>query len=149
AHVHTSLGFHLTSTPYTRDNPAALAHFRAAKMVLGQGVDGSSMGSLYTGLASALLYGVRVVEGLAASRKAMEIAERLRDPALWAIAARLHGAHTVGDGRLAEGLALIERAWVAADRLNDAVAAYWAAVGRGLVAARLLGDPRDARAWYE
>src|SRR5262249_4831453 len=48
-----------------------------------------------------------------------------------------------------EGLALLEGAWRAADGANDAVAAYWASVARGLVAARLLGDPRDARGWYE
>jgi DNA-binding CsgD family transcriptional regulator len=149
ARVHTSLGSYLTSTPYTRDIPTGLAHFRAAEALLARGPEGPSLDSFYTGLAVALHFGVHVREGLAASRRALAIAERLGDASLWAAAARVHGLHTAGSGRIAEGLALLERAWNAADRANVATVAFWAATSRGVVSARLLGDPRDAQRWYE
>jgi DNA-binding CsgD family transcriptional regulator/tetratricopeptide (TPR) repeat protein len=147
ARVHTHLAQHRSGSPHTRDIPRALAHYRAAEAVLGQGPEREAMSEFYRGLATAASFGVRIGEGLDASARAMAIAGRLGDAALRAGAARAHGVLLCFAGRLGEGWALLEDAWAAADRRNDAATAFALATNLGSVAVRFLGDPRAAEGW--
>jgi class 3 adenylate cyclase len=148
AQMHSRLGRDLSTFPDTLDIDRALEHFRAAEAVLGQGEERAPLAALYVGLATAAAWGVRTDEGLAASRRAMEMAERLGNEGLWAMGAALHGHHLWASGRCAEAFALVERAWETADRLNHWFAAFLAA-WVGSFWSNLLGDPRGAQAWVE
>jgi len=116
--------------------------------VLGAGPERPAQAYLYIGIATAALWSVRTEEGLAASRRAMEIAERIRSEHLWANAATLHGWHLSERGEVTGGLALLERAWEIADRLNHQVTAFLATWFRALRGAQWLG-PRDVFFWVE
>ncbi|MGH7896061.1 MAG: serine/threonine-protein kinase PknK, partial [Candidatus Binatia bacterium] len=148
AQMHSRLGFHLAFFLDNMDIGRALEHLRAAEPVLAAGPERPARGYLYIGFASAAVWGVRNEEGLVASRRAMEIAERLGDEALWANAATLHGYLLADSGQVRDGLAMLERAWQTADRLNHLVTAFLAAWFRG-VRASMRGDPRDAELWFE
>jgi len=146
--MHSRLGFHHAFFMDAMDIGRAREHLRAAEAVLGTGPERPAQAYLYIGIATAALWSVRTEEGLAASRRAMEIADRLRSEGLWANAATLHGWHLSERGQLAEGFALLERAWEIADRLNHQVTAFLAAWFRALRGSQWLG-PRDAVFWLE
>ncbi len=148
AQVHSRLGGHLSGRGGTVDLDRALEHYRAAEAVLSRGPERVPLGYLYTGMASAAFYAMRTEEGLAAGRRAVEIAERLGNEALWANAAPPHALHLFASGRLAEARALLERAWEVADQMNHAFAAPLAAEIRA-ICGYYLADPRDYRAWLE
>jgi len=125
----------------------AREHLRAAEAVLGKGPERPAQALLYIGIATAALWSICTEEGLTASRRAMEIAEKLGNQGLWANAATLHGWHVCETGRLTEGLALLERAWEIADPL-DHQAAFLAAWFRSARGGQFQG-PRDACFWIE
>jgi tetratricopeptide (TPR) repeat protein len=87
-------------------------------------------------------------DGLRSSARALGISERSGNEALWANAAVWHGQHLAFVGRLAEGLALQERAWAIADRLNHATLRFITTWVRGNWS-WFLGDPREALRWYQ
>jgi class 3 adenylate cyclase/tetratricopeptide (TPR) repeat protein len=149
AEVRVRLGRYLNSTPFTRDVARQLAYYRAAEAALRDGPETASLGHLYSGLASAAHIHLRLAEQLAASQRAMAIGERIGDAELHADAARIQGYALVGSGRVAEGLAVVEWTWQAADRAEAVVPAFWAAMAGGIISVRLLGDPADGVGWYE
>jgi class 3 adenylate cyclase len=148
AQMRSRLGFQHAFFIEAMDIERAREHFRAAEPVLGKGPDRPAQVYLYIGIAAAAVWGMRTEEGLVASRRALEIAERLGSEALWANAAIMHGFHLSESGELAEGLGLLERAWEIADRLNHPVSAFLAAWFRGARASQL-SDPRDAEWWQK
>jgi|GEM_PF-6258914 len=148
ARSHTRLVWQYASNRESLDLPRAREELRAAEEVFLQGPDSPAAGYFHIGRAGAALWELRTSEGLLASRKAMDIAEALGDEALWASAASMHGWHVAMSGRVDEGLALCERAWQIADRLNTFVWTFRAAWYRGTMA-YLIGDPGDARNWFQ
>jgi hypothetical protein len=148
AQMHSRLGFHHAFLLDSMDIERAMRHFTAAEPILGAGPDRPAQAYLYIGMAAAAVWGVRTEQGLAASRRAMEIAERMQSDALWANAAVMHGWHLFMSGRVAEGMALLERAWETADRLDQGVTAFLAAWFRGAMA-NMLDDYREAQKWFE
>src|SRR5439155_9769180 len=102
AQMHSRLGFHHAFFMDAMDIGRAREHLRAAEAVLGAGAERPGQAYLYIGIATAALWSVSTEEGLAASRRAMEIADRLRSEGLWANAATLHGWHLSERGQLAE-----------------------------------------------
>jgi class 3 adenylate cyclase len=148
AQMHSRLGFHLSFFLDNMDIARAREHLRAAEAILGAGPERPAQGYLYIGLACAALWSMRNEEGLVASRRAMEIAERLRNEALWANAATLHGYFLAENGQVRDGLGMLERAWQTADRLNHLVTGFLAAWFRG-ARASMRNDPRDAQVWFE
>ncbi|MBV9324103.1 MAG: AAA family ATPase [Chloroflexi bacterium] len=147
ARLHCLLGHALSSIPETWNIPGSMAHFRAAQSVLEQTPETGALGDLYAGLAQAAVWSVDILNGLAWSQAAMDIALRQSDDRLWARAAVVHGAHLCSSGRLAEGFALMERAWSVGDRINDPVSFFITFVGSAF--ASWLGDPRAAQVWCE
>jgi class 3 adenylate cyclase/tetratricopeptide (TPR) repeat protein len=147
AQMRSRIGFHLAFNLETLDIGRAMEHFRAAEPVLTAGPERAAQVYYYIGLASAALWGVRQEQGLAASRRAVEIVERLGLEPLWANAAALHGWFLCSGGRVREGMALLERAWDVADRSNHAMAGFLCAWWRG-VWASMHDDPREAQSWY-
>jgi eukaryotic-like serine/threonine-protein kinase len=151
AQAHTSLGNFRCMIGAEMDVPDAIEHYRKAEAILRyKGQDDSSVRlSAYVncGLASAAARAGRIQVGLAAARRAVDIAERLGDEKIIARAVTQLSQHLYYSGRLAEAFMLIDRAWEIADRINDAKIAFAVTrTGGGCSAA--LGDPRAYR-WYE
>jgi class 3 adenylate cyclase/tetratricopeptide (TPR) repeat protein len=126
----------------------ALDHFRAAEVVLEEHPPSPALAHTYVGLASASLYGLRTDEGLEAATKAVDIATRLGREGIRATALALKGFHTWARGRLAEGLALLDEGWEAADRLDHPTLGFvstWMAV----FIAEMICEPRMGERWAE
>lgn len=149
AEIHTRIGRFMSSTPYIRNVPRILEHYRAAETILRQAPEGTALCSLYVAMASTATSAAHTGEGLATSQRAMEMAQRLNDQVLWADAARTHGAHLLNSGRLTAGFAMLDRAWSVADRLDHAIVGFWATMHHALFARRLLLDPLVAVSWWE
>jgi DNA-binding CsgD family transcriptional regulator len=148
ARVHARLGSALSTLPETWDLPRAVEHYQHAEAILrSTEVEDVRLGWVYVGLAQVAVWNVRVPEGLAASGRALEIAEHVHDDALWAQAATARGGHLVSDGRISEGLQLMHRGWRAADRLNDPGAFFAAFLGSAF--AHWLVDPRELGVWCD
>jgi DNA-binding CsgD family transcriptional regulator len=147
AHVHSRLGSALSTLPESWDLPRAVHHYRCAEAILAEGPPSSALGYVYAGLAQVALWGVRIQDGLDASAKALDIAERLHDEVLWAHAAITRGGHLFSSGRISEGLGLMHRAWQTADRLNDPVVFFAAFLGSAF--AHWIGDPTELRLWCD
>jgi DNA-binding CsgD family transcriptional regulator len=147
AHVHSRLGSALSTLPDSWDLPLAVHHYRCAEAILAAGPPNSALGYVYAGLAQVAVWDVRIQDGLDASAKALDIANRLNDEVLWAHAAATRGAHLFSSGRLGEGLGLMHRAWQTADRLNDPVVFFAAFLGSAF--AHWIGDPNELRQWCD
>src|SRR5262249_27027400 len=89
AQMHSRVGFHHAFFMDAMDIARAREHFSAAEPVLGSGPERAAQGYLYIGIATATTWSVSCDEGLAAARRAMDIAERLGSDGLWANAATL------------------------------------------------------------
>jgi tetratricopeptide (TPR) repeat protein len=148
AQMHSRLGRDLSTYPPTMNIDRALEHFRAAEKVFASGPDRASVVAMYTGIANAAIWGLRLDEGLTAARRALEVADRLNDERLWSTAASLYGWHVWGSGQLKEGTDLMERAWLMADRLNLAAAAFFAA-WVGATPGWLSGGPHVTIRWVD
>ncbi len=150
AQTHSRLGRHLATgtSPATTDIPRALDHYNKAEAILALGGDSAALGYVYAGLALASCWGMRTGLGLVASEQAMDMAERLGNQRLWATTAAQRGHHLLADGRVDEGMRLVERAWQAADRLHHVVAAFSATWIASVWSFRL-HDPKETQRWCQ
>jgi len=149
AWAHWLLGRDLTTYLDVADVSRALAHYRAAEPVFAAGQDELPLGHVNAGLAAAEWMAARPQEALAASRRSMEIGDRLGDGTLWAGAAIIQGAALAFNcGRLAEGLQLLRRAWALADELDEPTDAFFAAFIGGWCTFLFLRDSADAEVWF-
>lgn len=110
ARIHSQLGMHLTTWPATLDVPAALDHYQTAEAVLARQPARRSLSYLYVGMAMAAVFGVRTDRLGIAARRAVEIAETLGDDRLAGWARYQQAWWAFNAGRLAESLALHQRA---------------------------------------
>jgi class 3 adenylate cyclase/tetratricopeptide (TPR) repeat protein len=149
AQIHSRIGAHLSTIGAARelDIARALEHFAAAEPVLAAGAQRPALGYFYMGYANALMRALRIPEATDASRRAMELGERLGSEVLWGHGALLQGWALWESGSFAAGQSLVERAYETAVRLNHAVLALLASWNRGNNAL-WLDDPADAVEWY-
>jgi hypothetical protein len=129
------------------DIEAALAHAVEAGEILAANDDRQVRAEVHAMHASIALYGRRNRDGLAAATDAEVQAERIGADGLRMHALALRGAHLGYCGEVENGLALLERAWLEADRAGDAFVSFLAAWMRGF-GAWLLADPADAIEWW-
>jgi ATP/maltotriose-dependent transcriptional regulator MalT len=128
--------------------PRAVEHYHEAEAILRSiAVEDVRLGWVYVGLAQVAVWDVRVAEGLAASARALEIADHVHDDALWAQAAIARGGHLMSAGHISEGLRLMHRGWRVADRLNDPGAFFAAFLGSAF--AHWIVDPREVSVWCD
>ncbi len=148
AAMHARLGLLLGAGGPTRDNRAALRHLQAAAPFLKDGTASDAQLSFFSALGLIAVWQVNTEEGLAASARAMEIALELGSEDRWVTNAVMRSYHLHALGRLGEGNALMAEAWETANGLNNT---YRAFVAAGWLGDRLLelGDPLEARAWYQ
>jgi tetratricopeptide (TPR) repeat protein len=146
AQVHSQLGSLLSFRSAITDIPVATMHYLEAEKILKQGTDQISLAWVYVGLAMVALHLNRTEEGLAWSRRAMEIASYLEHEGLRTGAATLCALHLFDKGKLGAAFSLIDDTYEGANR-KDSVHAYWAAWNAGYFRGFLL-DPREARHWY-
>jgi tetratricopeptide (TPR) repeat protein len=150
--VHTSLGNFMSTLSAEMDVRGAMEHYRDAEALLSQEPRSSSIAKLSAfincGLAAAAGRALHTQEGLAPSRRAMEIAESLKDETLFARAATQQSLHLYYAGRFIEAFALVERAWQIADRLENAKPALAATVTGGGCYESLC-DWRESQRWYQ
>jgi class 3 adenylate cyclase len=148
AQCHALLGTLFSTVSEAEADPLrASEHYRKAEAILSKSAEGQGLARLYIGIAQAAYMRQRCVEGMDAAKRAMEVADRLHDQRTWAQAATQYGLHLCGNGRLAEGWAVHEKAWQVADRLNAAIAAFGAAWTAGGCNSYFLNIP-EAQRWY-
>jgi len=152
ARVHSRLGMAHSLIDATGaehlDIRRAFVHYDAARSVLARGPAGRARGHLETGVATAMTYALRCDEGLEASARGMEIAERVGDEALWAAAAQAHAWHTIIAGAPDDGFAEVDLAFAAADRGRRPFLAWMGGSIRGQMTWGL-GDPDGAQPFFE
>jgi DNA-binding CsgD family transcriptional regulator len=147
ARVNLRLGIALSAMPETWDLSRAMYHYRRAEAILSEGPPDAPLGYVYAGLAQVAIWYVRIGDGLEASARALEVADSVRDDALWAHAAMTRGCHLVSSGHIRDGLDLLHRAWQVADTLNDPVVFLVAFLGSAF--AHWIGDAREFRLWSD
>jgi class 3 adenylate cyclase len=146
--VHSRLGRNLVSfADLFMDLERGGAHFRAAQGILEEEEpEGAALAYVYCGLATAAMYTLDVAAGITYGRKALAIGEKLQSTPVVALANTPLGWHLAAAGKLAEGLALIEKAWEMADRANLTFVAYMSATFLGNWGAYLRG-PEESMRW--
>src|SRR5260370_3093951 len=92
-------------------------HLRKAEAVLGKGPDTAGLVALYWGIAHVASEMTQVAEGLAASRRALEVAERIGDDAGWVRAAGARVCVLFTGGPTAQAFAVAHRSDRKAARL--------------------------------
>ncbi len=147
ARLHITVGGHYCSAVADMDVERGAAHFRRARAMLERSTDPGARAHLEIGTAFAAVYGLRSAEGLAASGLALTLSEQGSSRRDQINARAINGWHLAASGRLAAGLAQLERAHVEAVAANDGLMSWRAAGWRGHWAL-FRGDPRDAAVWW-
>jgi len=149
ARINVRLGFVLATFPETMDTARARGCLDEAMAVIGDERPRPALAYLYLGYATADLFEGHTADGIAAARRGMEIAEQIGNDPLRANAYALLGWHIGFSGRIAEGHALLEQAWVLADRLDHTFFAFVAAWTGAALTQVVMGDPIASLAWSE
>ncbi len=148
AQLHSRMGFLCSFYFDSMDIPRAERHFAAAAPVLAEGLPRPGQVYYYIGIAAAAVWGERLRDSAPASKRAMELAEAIGNEGLWANAATIHGFTLGMMGQREAGLALCERAWQTADRLNLVFPSYLAAWFRALLSITTY-DPVEGKRWLQ
>jgi class 3 adenylate cyclase/tetratricopeptide (TPR) repeat protein len=143
------LGRSLTTYPDAHmDVARGIAHLQAADALIGERQSTEWRAALFTSLANACRFGLRIEEGAAGAARAVALAEQTTDVATRSIADAVQGRYLGDSGRVDEGMALIGQAWEAADRVNHETAAFLVTWIAGSVSCFLFA-PLPAQAWCE
>jgi tetratricopeptide (TPR) repeat protein len=152
AQVHTNLGAYLATPGPWLNVQRSFEHLHKAEAMLGEEAQSDAGARLSSqidfGLALAASRVMRNGEGLAASLRAMKTAENLREVWLIATSASQYGLHLFCAGRLAEGFAMMDRAWEKADSFNEPTTACGVTWTSGSCHFAL-GDLEEARRCFE
>jgi DNA-binding NarL/FixJ family response regulator len=148
AHLHIRVGQHFASAVPDMDIERGLAHLAAARRTLERTGDARDLALLAAAEAFAAIYALRTPEGLRAAEEALELIGRVDDPEQHAIITETHAWLLVASGRLADGLAQMERGWQIADRVDYVLGSFRATSWAGLWCAQLR-DPLDALRRYD
>jgi tetratricopeptide (TPR) repeat protein len=147
--MRVQLGRSLTTYPDAHmDIARGIAHLQTAGALISEHQSAEEHAKLFTALAVAARYGLRIEEGAEAAARAVMLADQTTDPVAWSAAASQQGTYLADSGRVDEGMALIGAAWDAADRVNHEVAAFhvtWVAASQCC----FLFAPVRAQAWCE
>ena len=162
--VHSRLALYLgTSMVGAMDVRRATSHFEKAEALLAKQPESGRHARFNITVADACIPAMRINDGLAAAKRAMEIIERLRPPSrtmgarastrdymnpeiLWPFAAILSAIFLVHSGSVTEGLQLAHQARRRAERINDAVVGCSVGLG-GATNHRNLRNPREVQEW--
>jgi len=129
------------------DVPRAMPYFKKAEALLAQQPESYRHAMFYVFMAGTYGWAVRIADGLAAAKRAIEISERLHLDGFWSIAAMQYSSALVLSGSVTEGLRLADQARRRADPINDTLLGSVVAwIGGGCYQA--LRNPREAQDWY-
>ena len=144
--VHSRMGVALATRSVMNNPSGAMEHYRKAEAILGKGADSRRKASVYAGMGMAAGQLMLRDEGLAWSRAAMDISERIGDEPIWINAACIHAIGLFTEGRLEQALTLVDEASNRADRLVGAASVSSAAWNSAAMRLNLL-DPTEAPFW--
>jgi class 3 adenylate cyclase/tetratricopeptide (TPR) repeat protein len=148
ARMHSRLGRDMASFHSVMDVPRALEHLRAAEQVLGRGGNSIALAHVHVSLASAEAWAMHAEAGLRSAQQAVEIAGRLGDIGLAALAHAILGGTLGLHGRIAEGSTILAEGWDAADRVDHRFAGFSSVRQHTILALQLL-DPGAAEHWVK
>jgi class 3 adenylate cyclase/tetratricopeptide (TPR) repeat protein len=148
ARMHSRLGRDMASFHSVMDIPRALEHLRAAEQVLGGGEDSTALTHVYVSLASAEAWAMHAEAGLRSAQRAVEIAGRLGDAGLAALAHSILGGTLGLHGRIVEASAILAESWDTADRVDHRFAGFSSVRQHTILAIQLL-DPWEAEHWVK
>jgi predicted ATPase len=144
--INSNLACRFATPDRLLDISRALEHVQRAEAALREDTPPHDRARIDDAIAQVAARTFETQKGFAASARAMEEFDSDGDHQMWSQSAIQHACHLIRAGRLAEGFALMERAWQAAERS----AAYtWGAAWSGALYCRLLGDPHAALAWLD
>jgi tetratricopeptide (TPR) repeat protein len=144
ARVHARLVMVLSMTSSTIDVGQAMSHSRRAEKLLEAKPGETAEAELLIGDAIVAHAQFRTADGLAASQRAMELADSMSNFEMWSQAATLHGHFLWARGELAAGFALMQEAFEKAQTLQALQPRFAAAWLRGF-SCLLLWDPIAAQ----
>ena len=140
----THLGLARTLHHSVLDIPEARACFAAAEAVL---TEGTAAVDLLRGKALADMYALELVDGCAASERAVELATRLERADLAAKVRPTQAVHEFSRGRVARAQTLVEEAWGTPQRPGDPHLAWEVVMAAALLGNVYLLDPVTAESW--
>jgi tetratricopeptide (TPR) repeat protein len=124
----------------------APTHFRKAEAFLAKLPESESHAAFYLRLGTFFSNMLRIGDGLAAAKRAMEISERLHPDDWWSVAASLTSTLLNRSGSVTEALQLANQARRRADPIAKTITGSPVAVA-GARIYLLLADPREAQEW--
>jgi len=148
--VHSRIGLYLSATFALMDLRRAMPHFTKAEAFLVKQPESAAHALFYLSMAGVYIWTLRIGDGLAAGKRAMEISERLDPPALrdglWCAAAVLRSHLLILSGSVSEGLRLADQARRRVPIDDTMTGSTVAQLGGGNYLR--LADPREAEDWY-
>jgi tetratricopeptide (TPR) repeat protein len=150
--AHLLLAYYLSSGNVgVMDVRRAMPHFTKAEAFLAKQPESYRHAMFFIGMTGPYAWTIRISDGLAAAKRAMEISERLDQPflrdALSCQAAVISSLFLVHSGSVTEGLRLADQARQRADPIDDTVTGSSVAWLGGFNYYRL-ADPREAQDWF-
>jgi DNA-binding winged helix-turn-helix (wHTH) protein/tetratricopeptide (TPR) repeat protein len=145
--AHLRLAGYLSSNHFgAMDLQRAMLHYEKAEAFLATQPESHRHALFYISMAVAYSWTRRIDDGLATSKRAMEISERLNLNGAWSVAAAISSLMLISSGSVAEGLRLADQARRRANPINDTMTGSTVAwVGGGTYLR--LGHPREAQEW--
>ncbi|TVR34751.1 MAG: hypothetical protein EA388_08345 [Nitriliruptor sp.] len=144
ATVRGHLGRLLSMHHSVMDIPTALEHFAAAESVL---VDGEAAFGVRLGQALAALFGLRTEQGIAASQRAVELAEGMQRMDLVAMVRSTQASHWYHRGQLADAHVVLDEAWTTVQERRDPHLGWETVTAPALVNNVYLLDPATTEMW--
>ena len=144
ATVRSQLGRLLSMHHSVMDIPTAMEHFSAAERVL---VDGEAAFDVRLGQALAALFGVRTEQGIAASQRAVTLAEAMQRRDLVAMVRPTQASHRYHRGQLADAHVLLDDAWATVEELRDPHLGWETVTAPALANNVYLLDPVTTERW--
>jgi tetratricopeptide (TPR) repeat protein len=150
--VHLRLALYLSvGNSGAMDVRRAMPHFKKAETFLANQPESLRHAVFYLRMTAASGWTLRISDGLAAGKRAMEISERLDQPSLrdgyWSTAAALSSHLLIFSGSVTEALCLADQARGRAGPIDDTMIGSTVAwIGGDNY--HFLGNPRQAQEWY-
>ncbi|HEU4758995.1 MAG TPA: AAA family ATPase, partial [Dehalococcoidia bacterium] len=150
AATHSRLGRGLVSYFGRMDLEKGPAHLEAARAILEEDAAHSAgLAYVYIGLCTACLLRAEMEKGIAYSRRALAIGEKLNSRPVTAIALVFTGNFLGHMGEMSEGLQSIERSWAIADEDGLTFVAFLGAMFSGAHHVFTRSDPGEAKRWLQ
>jgi class 3 adenylate cyclase/tetratricopeptide (TPR) repeat protein len=131
AQIHSRLARDLSTYPERADIPRARQHVQAALRLVEQAGESPAVAALHIVAATVDFQALLPRDGLRATERALEIADKVGSLPVWANGAAVRAGHLVQTGRFREARELLERARELNEQLDQGALAFFVATFGG------------------